>query len=461
MKKDGLTYRDLTIDMPVKLQRITELKIEQSLNNHAVAHITGILKEENHDAIHSLTDQTNIKIKAQLEDKEEIIFSGIPVKVTIKKIDGVYHIHMILNSTSIYLDIQQKSRSFQNPNNPYENLLKTILREYRGDIFDSATKGALQNCCFIQYQETDWEFIKRVASHTQAPIFPEIASEEPRIYIGINIGNNYEEKNPDYTIEKNLKNYLHYTKNHGDRYEQEDISYWIESMGDYQLGDKITYQKIPFTVAQKVTEIKKGILIHKYRLQKETGLKQSILYNKKLKGTSIQGKALAVEKDKLKLHLSIDASQDTSTANWYPFDTVYTTEGTTGWYSMPQIGDTVQLYMPTENEKEAYVKKVMRLDGETNPKVQDPSIKYYGTVHQKEMKLAPKELTLSAVENQLYLKMNNETGIEVNSHQDIHIKTQKQLIGECETIEIESKDKILLATKTCSIIVDDIVHIKG
>lgn len=128
---------------------------------------------------------------------------------------------------------------------------------------------------------------------------------------------------------------------------------------------------------------------------------------------------------------------------------------------MPQIGDSVNLYMPTENERQAYVRKVNRLDGETNPKVQDPSIKYYGTVHQEEMKLAPKELTFSAVKNVLYLKMNNQTGIEISSHQDIHIKTPKQFNGECKAIEIESKEKILLATIACSIIVDDIVHIKG
>ncbi|TCO68975.1 hypothetical protein [Marinisporobacter balticus] len=128
---------------------------------------------------------------------------------------------------------------------------------------------------------------------------------------------------------------------------------------------------------------------------------------------------------------------------------------------MPQEGDSVGLYIKGIDEREAYVKRVNRLDGEENPKVQDPEVKYYGTIHGKEMKLGPKELSFSTVENVLYIKMMDETGIEVMSDNDIHIKTEKNFYAECETMEIESKDKIILATKSSSLIVDEVVHING
>ncbi|MDR2022923.1 MAG: hypothetical protein LBQ71_06640 [Hungatella sp.] len=461
MGKSGPSYQDLILDLPVKLHHIKKLKIEQSLDNHAAAYITGVLKEENHEAIHRLTSQTNIKIKAKTEEGENIIFSGIPEKATIKRAHDVYAIAIVLKSHSVRLDIQKKRRSFQNQNNPYGSLFKTILQEYEGDIWDAASRGAVQNGALIQYEETDWEFLKRTASRVGAKLFPEIRSDRPRIYIGIPEGNRYDEKGMDYCLEKKLEDYLYSQENHGGWSEQEILSYRLESMEDYQLGDKITYQGITFTVAEKITELKKGILAYQYRFQIKSGLKQNIRYNPKLKGVSVEGKVLAVEKDKVKLHLSIDSNQNPSDAAWYPFSTSYASEGTTGWYSMPQEGDSVRLYMPTADESEAYVQALNRLDGEENPKVQDPAVKYYGTSHGKEMKLAPKELTFSAAENVLYLKMGHETGIEISSPQDIHIKTQKKLLGECQTLEIESKEKILLATQSSGIIVDDIVHIKS
>ncbi|TCO67909.1 contractile injection system protein, VgrG/Pvc8 family [Marinisporobacter balticus] len=342
--KRGLSYQNLTIDLPVKLQKITKLKIEQSLNNHAVAHITGILEEtEKLDAIYKLNIETNIKIKSKAEDGEKIIFSGVPVNVSIKHTDDVYYIDLVLNSYSIYLDFKTKSRSFQNKQNPYTNIFKEVIKEYAGYVLDVATKGAKQNGAIIQYEETDWEFIKRIASHVGAKIFPEIQSNKPKIYIGMNRGNSYEERNHNYTIEKNIKDYLDFEKNYGGASEKDRIFYTVESMDDYELGDKITYQKIVFTVVQKNSALEKGILTHRYKLQKEKSIKQNILYNKKIEGVSIEGKVLAVKRDKLKLHLSIDPTQSEELANWYQFDTSYTSEGTTGVDSQIKVAKILGL----------------------------------------------------------------------------------------------------------------------
>jgi hypothetical protein len=452
----------MIIDLPAKLHKITKLKIEQKLNDHGVAYVTGILEETGKiDAIYNLTIESNIKIKAKVEDEEKIIFSGVPVNVSIRHMEGIYYVDLVLNSYSIYLDFKIKSRSFQNNYNKYTNIFKEVVKEYKGYILDMATKGAMQNCAIIQYEETDWEFIKRIASHVGAKVFPEIKGDKPKIYIGINIGNSYEEKNHNYTITKDIEKYLKLQKNYGGFREKDLIYYSVESIGNYEIGDKLTYEKTIFTVVQKVSELEKGILIHQYRLQKEKGIKQTILYNKKIEGVSIRGKVLAVKKDQLKLHLSIDHDQNEDEAHWYSFDTSYTAEGMTGFYSMPQIGDHVALYVGGIDERDAYVKRVNRLDGEENQKVQDPSVKYFGTIHGKEMKLAPKELSFSTVENMMYIKMTEEKGIEVISNEDIHIKTDKKMNVECEKMNIKSKDKIILATKASSIIVDEVLHIRG
>lgn len=461
MGKSEALIQNLILDSPVKLQAVRELKIEQSLNDHATAYITGVLSGEDQESIHRLTSQTNVIIKIKNEYEEEVIFCGIPVSVTIKHGYDGYSMSLLLKSSSFCMDILKKRRSFQNPVNPYKDLFLTILREYEGDVFDTASQGALQEAPLIQYEETDWEFLRRVSSRIGAGIFPDVCSDRPRIYIGIPEGNSHEETGMDYSLEKNMKEYLNIRKKDESRLEQEVLSCCLRSRKNYQLGDKVGCQGTGFIVSEKMTEMKEGILTYCYGLRVKDGLKQTTQYNAGLRGLSVEGQVLDIKKDKIKVHLSIDQLQDPDEATWYPFLTPYAAEGSAGWHSMPQKGDSVQLYLPDSDEKKAYVRAVSRQDGEINPKTQNPEVKYYGTAHGKEIKLSPEELTFSAVEGIIYLKMDHESGIEISSHEDINIKTQKQLTGECGKMEIKSNEKIVLATHSASIVVDDIVHIKG
>ncbi|MDR2022002.1 MAG: hypothetical protein LBQ71_01830 [Hungatella sp.] len=461
MGKSEALIQDLILDLPVKFQDVKVLKIEQSLNNHATACVTGVLKEENQEAIHRLTSQTNVAIKIKRECEEKVIFCGIPVGATIKHGHDGYSMKLLLKSSSFRMDILKKSRSFQNPDNPYEDLFQIILQEYGGDVFDAASRGTVQKEPLIQYEETDWEFLRRAASRIGAGIFPDVCSDRLRIYIGIPEGSNYNETSQDYSLEKNIGDFLYVQKKDGSRIEQEALSCCLKSRKDYQLGDKISCRGTVFVVSEKITEMQEGLLAYQYRLRVREDLKQTVQHHLGLRGLSIGGQVLDIKEDKVKVHLSIDQDQDPDEAAWYPFHTAYAAEGAAGWYSMPQTGDNIQLYLPDADEKKAYVRAVSRQDGAMNPKIQNPAVKYYGTVHEKEIKLSPEEITLSAAEDILYLKMSQESGIEISSHEDINIKTQKQLTGECRDMEIKSNEKIVLATYSASVVVDDIVHIKG
>lgn len=453
---------NLTVDMPVKVLKVTELRTEESFNNHARAYFTGIIDEKDRmKAIYDLNIQTHVKIKAVTEEGDKIIFSGLPVSVNLEHVRNVYYVHIVLSSYSILSDFELKSRSFQNIQNQYKNIFSEIVKEYNGVLSDTATKGANQKAPIIQYEETDWEFMKRIASQLGHKIYTDAKNNVPVIRIGIDAGNSFEEEGYNYIIEKSIKDYFEWQGNYNDCTEQDFITYCIESTNNYELGDRVSYKGVSFVVVEKISQLSRGILVYTYRLQREDGIKQSTIYNPKFAGLSIEGKVLAVEKDKLKLHLSIDSEQKVDEAYWYTFDTSYSAEGSTGWYCMPQAGDSVLLYIPGKDERLAFVKRVNRFDGLENPKVQDPKIKYFGTVDGKQMKLAPKELSFDAVEGSLFIKMSDQAGVEITGNSDINLKTKGFMYGECEIMNMESKDKIILSTGKANIIVDKIVHIKG
>ncbi|OAB35032.1 hypothetical protein [Paenibacillus glacialis] len=83
-------------------------------------------------------------------------------------VNGVYYVEIESLSGSIQLDTQKRKRSFQDISMTYDTLLKNILKEHPGaDISCNIGEGLPIGEPIIQYEETDWELINRLASHFQ------------------------------------------------------------------------------------------------------------------------------------------------------------------------------------------------------------------------------------------------------------------------------------------------------
>ena len=118
------------------------------------------------------------------------------------------------------------------------------------------------------------------------------------------------------------------------------------------MGDSVTLQYVPFIIMEKQMQLKHSKIIFRYKMCQKEGVFTNSYNNDALKGVSIEAKVIDVKRDCLKLHLCIDETQDVSQAHWFPYNTPYASEGQTGFYSMPQIGDSVLLYSPKSCECE-------------------------------------------------------------------------------------------------------------
>lgn len=158
----SILWKDLRISIPVKVKKITDLKIVQKCNEHAFAEITAVLEEEqNLEDIYSMNEKTNIV----LFDKQSVLFSGVLMNLQISMIQGICTIVLFVKSYSVFMDFKKKKRSFQYEQNKYQSILEQIIKtEYQGDFIDTASNGKTQNRVIIQYDETDWEFLLRLAS---------------------------------------------------------------------------------------------------------------------------------------------------------------------------------------------------------------------------------------------------------------------------------------------------------
>ena len=71
----------------------------------------------------------------------------------------------------------------------YRQMFDLVSGKGRNILFTCGS-GLEINTPLLQYEETDWEFCKRIASQFGSVVIPEITGEYPQISVGVIGGNN-------------------------------------------------------------------------------------------------------------------------------------------------------------------------------------------------------------------------------------------------------------------------------
>ncbi|BFH17784.1 phage late control D family protein [Paenibacillus melissococcoides] len=468
MSQSALTYQNLQIT-PYRLVNLQELKLTKKINEHTRLRFTGIVPEELKDSYVEMTDaDTTIELSQINEEGEsKPLFSGIVLHIGIKAVRDIYYLEVEAVSHSYKLDVKRKSRSFQNKAVTIPMLLDEIASDYPGmDVVDEATDNARLGRFTVQYQETDWQFLKRMASRFHTSLMPTAVFDRPKFYFGICESNSQTRlEDYHYTVRKRMNTYRYFAENDSPNVDENDFIYYeVETDRVLELGSWIGFKGKSLYVCEALTEVKNGLLTHQYVLCLHKGLRQKILYNRQIKGASLQGKVIDVAKDKVKVHLDIDKKQDKGEAHWFPYTSVYTAEGHSGWYVMPEIGDTVRIYFPSEKEEEGVASSSIRQDlieGETN-KVGNPNIKYFRTAAGKEVKMSPDEIVITGKDGAIYIKLNENNGIHIISNKNIMISAQEDIMMDSQKkVIISAGQELNLSCKSSSIHLSGNTNIVG
>ena len=171
-------------------------------------------------------------------------------------------------------------------------------------------------------------------------------------------------------------------------------------------------------------------------------------YNHGITGLVLDGKVLEVENDKVKLKLDDDKTRgvekDTTEAHFFKYVTGYSMEKHTGWYVMPEEGDTVQLLFPLEDEKFAYATSSIRQ--EDTEKTLDHLTKYWRTSFGREIKMDKDEILISTVDDETFIRIHKEDG-DGGESLGIEVKTPNRvLIKSGSKVTIQSDDNMTIKT---------------
>lgn len=468
MSLSVITYHQLQVS-PYKLISLKELTLTKKMNEHTKLSFTGIVPEDMKDAYVQMTEaNTNIEI-SQLDDQGNSIplFKGIALNITIKVVRDIHYIEVEAASHTYHLDVKRNERSYQHKDMTYAALFQQIGAAYPGiDIMDEASKGGTLDQFTLQYKETDWQFLTRMASRFNTGIVPAATFDTPKFHVGVPNGSNKGKlEDYHYVMRKKLANFLVVTKNGDDGIDENDFIYYeVETDRVLEIGDHVSFNGENLFVGEVSTSMKDGILKHLYTLSSKNGMHQRERYNQELLGLSVEGKVIEVAKDHVKVHLSVDEKQDKGEAHWFYYSTMYTAEGHSGWYCMPELDDYVQVYFPTTKEAEGIASSSIRknVEGSVTNKLDDPNVKYFRTAFGKELMMSPTEVVITAKDGDIYIRLNEQNGIEIFSKQEIKIISDADIsVNSSKKILMSAAEEISLTCKESKIIMNGSVEIFG
>lgn len=447
--ENRITYNDIDLLSPYEIKHIKELKIVSEINNHTTLYLSGLIPEDKEDSyIKSASADDKVEV-VQIDGASKVrtLFKGVVSNIAIRCVKGIYYLEVEAQSHTSLMDVKRQYRSFQNKQMLYDDLIKTVVKDYSGvDYKDFATMGESLNEFTVQYNETDWQFLKRMASRFGAVLLPRADSDGPKFFFGIpdeKEGSIPEETS--YIVERDILSYLELVENDVKDLEDFEFTFYeVESSNYLNLGDGAKFKDKSMVVVKSTVQMVDGTLKYIYLLAPKNGVRQKRLQNPLIVGAAIEGKVLETSGDMVKVHLEIDSNQSASDACFFQYTTNYTAEGNTGWYCMPEADDYVKLYFPDEIEENAVVVTSARKCGDGCPKTAEPNIKYLGTNRGKELKMAGKDLTFSAKEGQMYIKLDEENGIIIESDKQIFMSTEKDFTLDADTLTAKAQESILL-----------------
>jgi phage baseplate assembly protein gpV len=153
-------------------------------------------------------------------------------------------------------------------------------------------------------------------------------------------------------------------------------------------------------------------------------------------GCTLPATVTKVREDRVQVSITGDENARQEIDIWYPYATVYSTPDGTGWYCMPEPGDTVRLTIPQQQERDAFVTSSVHVETDSADR-KDPSHKVFKSRYQKEVRFTPDSIVITN---------NRGTMIELTDAEGIRIVS-------AHSVMLEAAEDLTITSDTGSLIV--------
>lgn len=447
-----------------KFMSILECNIHKCVGEHGRAYLKGqILETDVEKYMQYGSGYTWSSIDITDETGTKTAFAGILTDISVEMQDGVALLSIELTGGTCVLDDKPKTRTFQTSMTDLKTIVNELMQDYEKTLpVFNITGGVSDGELLVQYMETDYAFIKRVASYFAAPIITQYDEQGIKYHIGLgNVGDTATIETKLYTVKKAVDEYIYKKYHELDQCAVKDVmEYHFESRENYELGSAVHFNGNAMFVYQVDSTLNGAELRNQYILRGKSGFQVEKYYNYNLIGASLIGKVEAIEKDKVKISCEVDGYQ-LKAPKKFLFSTVYSTGDGTGWYCMPEKEDRIRLFFPTEKEEDAYVISAVHLETSSNER-KDPDKKSIMNKYKKQIEFSKDKIMITNNDG-LLIELNDKKGILIQSNKDITMEAKKniQMSSKNKKIEVNAPKGIKLEQGGTKIDINQEVKIKG
>lgn len=458
--------RDIKLVLaPFLMTTVTSCKIEKAMCQHSKLVLTGHIDVDQEKIYQNLSLQdTEVCLTAIDENNESInLFCGVVLNLQIQ-VDGNLRLMTVTAISSSYrMDLVRRTRVFQNPSMQYATILKYLDKDYPQSshlmsVNDMSTGGII-----VQYNETDWAFINRLATHFSSVVVPVYNRSGTNYYFGTPLGvSRALDAKGSYTVKKESRTFLTQMQNSPlMETETDSMAIVLESREAYELGDTVHFQSTPYVVASIDSELVGRELLHRYTLRTATSIKTGKIYNMGIIGASLEANIIGVAKDIVKVNIFADGLQEN--AKWFPYSTVYSSPDGTGWYCMPEEGDSVRLYFPSEREDEGYIISAVHMPSSGSDGARsNPDNKSLKSKYGKEVLFTPGTLIMTNNKG-MSVEILDDEGVKIISDKAVVIesKASVQIASTEQSVSVVAPQAITLMQGETSLTIQDQIHLDG
>lgn len=356
-------YQSIWIELPYPVIQIMDVKMTEGMNCHACLQVTAICEEDKrNDVLNQPAEREKIRAGHIEEHKEKApFFTGRIQEVSLAYEKGQLILQLTAASMTQEWDIVRRSRTFQNTDATYEDVIRQVLSAYPGASWISPVNTKTKIPGFLlQYEETDWEFLCRLASHFETYLLEEPAGEAGQIYFGIpelNQGNQVDSN--CYQISQNMEKYQQYAKNVAQGMMlQDNLDWLVSSRSAYKLGETVIWKYVSCQIISVAMQVEGAEVLYFYGLERCQGVKARYYGNRKISGLSLPAAIKERNGNRLRVHFAIDPKYKTENNHYF----TYAIE-TTSWYCLPEPGSMVHIYFQNWDETTGIAVQAMRQGG--------------------------------------------------------------------------------------------------
>lgn len=417
---------------PYAMTIIQEFEVINGADSHDSAVIKGIISEEMLFMYESMIGGSDcITLTFWQEGKKQLLFSGFLDEIKVHEEGFQRKARLKLSGLTKALDRTKKWIDYQAENKKKGELIQNTMLSYKDISYEDCCKDKNIPEFLLQYEESDYEFIQRILSADGEKIYTAMDGKQGRIHFG---------KPQKAAMAKlAMTDYRICFDKH--------LQYGIESWQFFQVGDRIDTSMGSLIVEKACHSLKKGKSENQYLLCREQDFTIGTIYNPQITGISMDGTIKDRKRDKVKIELDMTPETGEKEHRWFSYSSVASSNDGSGWYCMPEAGEEIRLFLPTDKEQDAYVISAIRSDSggyaSNGEGAREPSDKSLSNVQGQEVNFTSDGVTLNCAGGVTSMSLTKDGEITITAINDLEIISDKLISIRAEQgITMKAKDKI-------------------